>query len=211
MGTGQRAYCHNTVLSRIGTKNNILLVEFYSLSTLVGYLMPNPMCCDFPNKDYMTQLLWRLIVLIISLSGLVGPRFFQLAVELAKIFVWKCNSNWKVQASTPATHIRRPNINKMDSCLVTGLIGEMKTMNLGTRVRWRKNFARWHHTTDILDLDIQKLAILEKIVSWKQFRLDVGRDEGCLCVSIHWPLEIFSLSLSLVLLYVVWTSNSISG
>ena len=42
--------------------------------------------------------------------------------KLAEIFDRKFKSNWKVQASTLAINIGRPNVNKMDSCLVTGLI-----------------------------------------------------------------------------------------
>ena len=72
------------------------------------------------------------MVLIILLSGLVGLQVFQKAVELAKIFEWKFKSNWKFQASTPATNTGRPNVNKMDSRLVTGLIGKMKAVNLRT-------------------------------------------------------------------------------
>ena len=34
----------------------------------------------------VTQLLWWLIIIIILLSGLVGPRVFQLAVKLSKFF-----------------------------------------------------------------------------------------------------------------------------
>ena len=82
----------------------------------------------FLCSSYITQLPWWLIILS---SGLVGSRVFQLALKLAKIFEQKCKSNWKVQASTPMTNIGRSNVNKMDSCLVTGLIEEMKTVNLG--------------------------------------------------------------------------------
>ena len=76
-----------------------------------------------------------MIVLIILLYGLVKPRVFQLAVKIAKIFERKCKSNWNVQASAPTTNTGRRNVNKMDSCLVTGLTGEIKTVNLGIRVR----------------------------------------------------------------------------
>ena len=53
----------------------------------------------------------------IFLYDLVGPRVFQLAVKLAKVFERKCQLNWKVQEST-TSNTRRPNVNKMDSCFV---------------------------------------------------------------------------------------------
>ena len=53
------------------------------------------------NLQYITQLPWWLIILIILLSGLFGPRVFQLAVKFAKMFERKYKSNWKVQESAP--------------------------------------------------------------------------------------------------------------
>ena len=87
---------------------------------------------------------------------------------------------------------RRPNVNKMDSWLVTVLIGEMKTVNLGTRVRWCNNLARWHHTNNILNLDIWKLANFGKVVCF-QLEVVVGRRSGrrlSFFVSVHRPLQI---------------------
>ena len=98
----------------------------------------------------ITQLPWWLIVLIISLSGLVGPRVFLLTVKLAKIFERKWKLNRKFQVSTQATNTGRPNVNKIDSCLVTGLIGEK---NCGLRHVW-DDLVNWDYTTDILYLDI---------------------------------------------------------
>ena len=45
------------------------------------------------SEGYVAQLPWWLIIL---LPGLVRPRAFQLAVNLAKIFERKYKSNWKV-------------------------------------------------------------------------------------------------------------------
>ena len=98
---------------------------------------------------FISQLPWLLIVFIILSYGLFGSRVFQLADNLAKIFEKKCESNWKVQVSTLATITGRLNVNKMDSCIVTGLIGDMKKSEFGTCVRGRYILVIWHHTNDI--------------------------------------------------------------
>ena len=101
----------------------------------------------FQNDQWpITQLPWRLlIILIILLSGLVGPRVFQLAVKLSKIFDQKYKSNWKVQAIAPRPgygnchfYTGRPNVNKIDSSLGTSLMEEIETRQKiwgGARVR----------------------------------------------------------------------------
>ena len=68
---------------------------------------------------YITQLPWWLII---SLNGFVRLRIFQVAVKLAEIFERKYKSNLKVQAANTERSI----VNKIDSYLVTGFIGEMK-------------------------------------------------------------------------------------
>ncbi len=50
---------------------------------------------------------------------------------LAEIFEQTWKSHWKDQASTLSTKTGRPNANKRDSGLITGLIGEIKNVNLG--------------------------------------------------------------------------------
>ena len=60
-------------------------------------------------------------------SGSGRHRVFLLAVKLAEILKQKSEADSKVQVSTLATNTRRPNESKMDSCLVTVWIGEMKT------------------------------------------------------------------------------------
>ena len=69
-------------------------------------------------------------------------KFFLLNVKSAKIFEWKCKSNWKVYWGPVFFffYTGRPNVNKIDLC-----------MKLGTRVRWRNNFERWHHNNNILN------------------------------------------------------------
>ena len=47
--------------------------------------------------------------------GMVWLRIFQLAVKVAKILERICKTNWKVQASTPTTNKRRPNVDNTDS------------------------------------------------------------------------------------------------
>ena len=81
---------------------------------------------EFSTLSDITQLLWWLIVLSL-LSGLVRLRVFQLAVKLGEISERKCLSNWKVQASAPRLetshfYTGKPNVNKIDSCLVTSLV-----------------------------------------------------------------------------------------
>ena len=49
---------------------------------------------------------------MILLSGLVGSRVSQLAVNLEKIFERQCKSHWKVQVCTQVTHTGRPNVKK---------------------------------------------------------------------------------------------------
>ena len=62
------------------------------------------------------------------------------------------------------------------------LIEKMKIVNLGTRMRWRCNLVRWHHTTDILNLDNE---------FWKKSSVEVrefSQVRSSLCVSIHRPI-----------------------
>ena len=55
------------------------------------------------REDY--ELITVIVDCIISLSSLVGLGLFQLAVKLAKIFEWKCKSNWEFQVREPAIRI----------------------------------------------------------------------------------------------------------
>ena len=68
--------------------------------------------------------------LIILLSGSVRLRVV-FREMFAEIFEQTLTSHWKDQASTLTTNTGRPNANKRDSGLVTGLIGEIKNVNLG--------------------------------------------------------------------------------
>ena len=67
---------------------------------------------------------------IILLSGFVKLRVV-FREMFAEIFEQTWTSHLKVQASTLTTNRGRPNANKRDSGLVTGLIGEMNNVNLG--------------------------------------------------------------------------------
>ena len=143
---------------------------------------------------------WCVVMIIFLLSGLVGPWVFQSVVKLAKIFEWKCKSNWKVQASTPWTIRGRPNVNKIDSCLVTCFDWRNEnTVNIwGTRMWWRNKLARWHPSNDILNLDIKISEF------WKSCQLSVGavrrwRSEnsvGLVGVSLCLFVDPYRLSLS---------------
>ena len=117
----------------------------------------NLLCLHF--YVLLNYLLWWLIVLIISLSSLVGPWVFQLAVKLVKIFEQKCKTNWKVQVSAPTTRIgdlsfvhrkTKCKQNKFMSCHEFNWRNE----KLGTRMRLRNILVRWHLTNNILNLDM---------------------------------------------------------
>ena len=101
------------------------------------------------------------------------------------------------------------------------------TVKLGTRVRWRNNLVKRHHTNDILKLDVKiisefwKSGLLEVDVQRFQLELDVSQVEGGggFFMSLFIDLYRFSLSLSLSLshslsllpLNVVSRMNCISG
>ena len=87
-----------------------------------------------------------------------------------------------------------------------------KNSEFETRVRWRNNLARWHHPTDIMNLNFWKRS------HWVSCQLEVfvqrirsGWWGACLFVPVHRPLHILStypsISIPLLLLYAVWISN----
>ena len=98
----------------------------------------------------MTPLPWWLIVLIILLSDLVGLRVFQLARKLAKIFGRNVSQIGKFKQ----VHQRptQADQNAFMSCHKFEWGNENSEFR--TRVWWRSNLARWHHTTVNLNLDI---------------------------------------------------------
>ena len=53
---------------------------------------------------------------------------------------------------------------------------------LGTQVKWRNNFVRWHHINDTLIPDLLKFVNIEQVVSWGSSRLGLG----CLSRSDEW-------------------------
>ena len=110
---------------------------------------------------------------IILLSGLFGPRVFLLAFKLAKILEQKCQWNWKVQASAPRPgygtchfYSGRPNVNKIDSCLVTNLIELMKNTVKNWEHVWDDAITLWDDITrTIFWIWIYKnLRILKKML-----------------------------------------------
>ena len=82
----------------------------------------------------------------------------------------------------------------------------MKTVNLDM-CEWCNNLARWHNTTDTLNLDI--LANFEKVVSCVSWRSEGSVGLGLFVFLFIDPnRSSLSLSLYFVLLYAVWTSNN---
>ena len=61
------------------------------------------------------------------------------------------------------------------------------------------NLAIWRHPTDILNLDIQKLANFEKtcqLISWEQLKWDIVQAEGGFSLHLFIDPYRFSFSLS---------------
>ena len=83
-------------------------------------------------------------------------------------------------------------------------INENPVKYLGTHVRWRNSLVRWHHTTDILNLGMQKLA---NFVSWHLEASyggeDVGRDGECFFVSLFIDHYRFYLSRATVCCLII--------
>ena len=116
----------------------------------------------------------------------------------------------------------------MDSYLVCDKFDwKSKNSEFWTRERRCNNSTRWHHPNRNPDFKYIKISefwkssqlasrsVVIKKLAFREFcRAWVG-DGACLFVSVHRPLQILSLSLSLslsrlcncMLLYAVWTSN----